>query len=216
MEIFDFKNYINLNQDFLVKLGQVSIKALIIMAICLMVLKLTNKAIQTITKRQLNPSPLLLLGNSVLRWVVCIFGTLLILQQIGVTLNSIWTMISAIIAMVAIGFVALWSVLSNLLCTLMLIIFHPFRVGDEVEVIDPAMTSGLKGRVRNINMMFTSLSAKGDDPNEVFEIMVPNNLFFQKIIRCKKGRRTYSLDEQLFEEKSFLRAEHRDSRAEHK
>ena len=58
---------------------------------------------------------------------------LLILQQIGVSMNSVWAVLSAVVAMIAIGFVAVWSVLSNLLCTVMLLIFQPFRVGDEIE-----------------------------------------------------------------------------------
>jgi small-conductance mechanosensitive channel len=80
------------------------------------------------------------------------------------------------------GFVAVWSVLSNLLCTLMLILFHPFRVGDEIEIIDPAMTTGLAGRVRNINLVFTHLHAAGPDAADT-TLYIPNNIFFQKIIR---------------------------------
>jgi small-conductance mechanosensitive channel len=107
------------------------------------------------------------------------------------------------VAMIAIGFVAVWSVLSNILCTLMLLIFRPFRVGDEVEIVDPAMTAGLSGVVRNINLMFTTLRTSND--GEVIDTQIPNNLFFQKLVRKKIGENTFSLEKQIFEQRSLLR-----------
>ena len=37
--------------------------------------------------------------------------------------------------MVAIGFIAVWSILSNVLCSLMLIMHRSFRIGDDIEVV---------------------------------------------------------------------------------
>ena len=150
--------------------------------------------------------------HSVFKWLVLAGTLLLILQQVGIKLNSLWTILSAATAMVAIGFVAVWSVLSNFLCTLMLIIFHPFRIGDDIEVIDPAMTSGISGNVRNINLMFTSLYSL--DPNTGTPVVarIPNNLFFQKILRMKTGNNTFSLDKQLFEKTSLLNRAGRDGK----
>ena len=137
------------------------------------------------------------------KWLTLSAAIVLILQQAGIKVDSLWTILSAALAMVAIGFVAVWSVLSNLLCTVMLVIFQPFRVGDEIEVIDPAMTTGLAGRVRNINLVYTRLHTSGAETGDT-TLFIPNNIFFQKIIRTKKGGRSYSLDKQLFEEKSLL------------
>ena len=130
---------------------------------------------------------------------------LLILQQLGVSLASVWTVVSAVVAMVAIGFVAVWSILSNILCTLMLLIFQPFKVGNEVEIVDPAMASGINGVVRNINLMVTTLRSSQND--EIIDTQIPNNLFFQKLVRKKTGNRTFGLEKQIFERNSLLRKE---------
>ncbi|WDP88832.1 MAG: mechanosensitive ion channel family protein [Desulfobacter sp.] len=178
-----------------------------IVFVSLLVLKLVKGALKKLEVRQL-PLPFLQQMQSMVKWVICIGAFLLILQQLGIKINSLWAVASTILAMVAIGFVALWSVLSNLLCTLMLIIFHPFRIGDNIEIIDPAMTIGVGGKVRNINLIFTTLDASDGDAQTT--IQVPNNLFFHKILRKKKGQQTHSLEKQVFEEKSLLRSQEDD------
>jgi small-conductance mechanosensitive channel len=82
--------------------------------------------------------------------------------------------LSTVLAMVAIGFVAVWSILSNTLCTIIIMIFRPFSVGDEIEFAgDP-----VKGRVIDLNFFYTTLDA-GDGS----VLQVPNNMFFQKVVR---------------------------------
>ncbi|MEZ4528945.1 MAG: mechanosensitive ion channel [Desulfobacterales bacterium] len=207
MDVFAVDRLRNLKPEFFIQMGHAALNILIIILLSAVVLKLIHRALAALEKKKIVSSPFVIFSHSMLRWTILVVGILLILQQMGITLNSIWTVISAIVAMIAIGFVAVWSVLSNLLCTVMLIVFHPFRIGDEIELIDPAMTAGLGGRVRNINLMFTSLQELPEKSENRVEIMIPNNLFFQKIVRCKKGSRTFSLDKQLFEEKSFLRTQ---------
>lgn len=80
---------------------------------------------------------------AVAKWLILAGTLLLIFQQTGIRLNSLWALISTLLAMVAIGCVALWSMLSN--------------------------------------------------------------LFFQKILRRRKGLKTHGLEKQVFEEKSLLR-----------
>lgn len=175
-----------------------------IICLCLILLRLIRGIMDRLLGGRL-PSPLFFMIHSTLKWAIIAATFLLVLQQFGIQINSLWALVSTLLAMVAIGFVALWSVLSNLLCTLMLIIFHPFRIGDEVELIDPAMTAGSKGRVRNINLIFTVLDAR-DNENGQSTLHIPNNLFFQKILRITKGCHTHSLDKQIFEEKSLLKS----------
>lgn len=194
-----------LNHDTLFEAGIVLMNIFLILIAAWIVLRLIHRGIRILERKELLAVPILLAARKTVRWVAWIAAAMLILQQIGVSVSNVWTVISAAVAMIAIGFVAVWSVLSNLLCTVMLMIFHPFRIGDEIEIIDPAMTTGVSGRVRNIDLMFTTLTdvtASADTP-AIFQI--PNNLLFQKIIRRKGGERTFSLDKQLFEPRSLLR-----------
>jgi small-conductance mechanosensitive channel len=203
MKGLTFKNLFNLEPEFFLKIGLTLFNILVILIVGLTALMLLQRAVATLETKKLLASPFVVFFNSVLRWFIVVIMLLLALQQIGVPLNSIWSIISAMTAMVAIGFVAMWSILSNLFCALMLLVFQPFRIGDEIEILDPGATSGLMGRVRNINLMFTSLERVKED--DILIVKAPNNLFFQKMIAVKVGHRTYGLDKQLFQEKSLLR-----------
>jgi len=124
-------------------------------------------------------------------WTACLFGALLVLQQFGL-LDNAWAALTAILAMVAIGFVAVWSVLSNSLCSVLLMITKPFNVGDEVEL--PA--DNLRGKVIDFNLIFTTLR---DTDGSL--VQVPNNTFLQKPIRCRTGGGTVTLDQQADRER---------------
>ncbi|MCJ7600851.1 MAG: mechanosensitive ion channel family protein, partial [Desulfobulbaceae bacterium] len=99
--------------------------------------------------------------------------------------------------MVAIGFIAVWSILSNLSCALFLILFKMFQIGDEIEIVEPIGGTGLKGRVQDFNVMFTSLVEDASGGSEGFVTQVPNNIFFQKTMRRKKGDKTVNLGQHL-------------------
>lgn len=84
---------------------------------------------------------------------------------------------------VAVGFVAVWSVLSNLLCSILIVTFEPFAVGDDVEIIEPVGGTGLRGRVVTLSLLFTTLAETTDEGLTGALVQVPNNIFFQKTIR---------------------------------
>ncbi|MGD8251125.1 MAG: mechanosensitive ion channel [Desulfobacterales bacterium] len=192
------------DSELLLRLAHSATGALVILAAGFGVLLIIRRAIRFLEAKPVLSPPLVVLLATASRWIVYTATVLLILQQVGISLNHLWTVISAMVAMVAIGFVAVWSVLSNLLCTVILLIFQPFSIGDEIEVVEPGTTTGLHGKVRNINLLFTTIQSTTDDPMEAFLIQVPNNQFFQKIIKRRDGSRAISLDKQLFEEKSLL------------
>jgi small-conductance mechanosensitive channel len=119
-------------------------------------------------------------------WTAVVVGTLLVLERFGLMDNA-WTTLTALLAMVAIGFVAVWSVLSNTFCSIVLMIARPFNVGDTIEVTG----DGLRGRVIDFNLIYTTLrDADGS------LLLVPNNTFFQKTIRRIVGTETRTLEQQ--------------------
>lgn len=121
--------------------------------------------------------------------LISLVSIILIFGAYGADLGGIWTMLSAAFALVALGFVAVWSVLSNVSCTIMILFFRPFEVGDELEFIEPVF----KGTVVNLNFAYTTLR---DDTGLL--VQVPNNLFFQKVVKRRPGLHSQtSLVEQL-------------------
>jgi small-conductance mechanosensitive channel len=112
--------------------------------------------------------------HRVIKWLIVTVAFVIILSAFGVSIGGFWGILSTILAMIAIGFVAVWSVLSNTLCTVIIMLFRPFSVGDDIEMMgDP-----VKGRVIDLNFVYTTL-----DVGDGSVMQVPNNLFFQKVIR---------------------------------
>ena len=123
-----------------------------------------------------------------LRTAILVVTALLILSRFGFEINGIVAVIGTVLGLVAIGFVAMWSVLSNFLCTLVLVILKPFYVGDEIEL----PTANLRGKVIDLSVVYTTLeSAPGES------VLVPNNMFFQMIFKRRIGTRTPALESQL-------------------
>lgn len=101
-----------------------------------------------------------------------------ILQLFGVSGAVLWTAFTGFAAVGAVAFFAAWSVLSNLFCTLLIVVLRPFRLHDRIEVLENGEKPGLKGDVVDINMVYTTLLEEGGTT-----LQVPNNLFFQRSTR---------------------------------
>lgn len=123
-----------------------------------------------------------------IRYAILVVTVLLILSRWGFEVNGIVAVIGTVLGLVAIGFVAMWSVLSNFLCTLVLIVLKPFFVGDEIEL--PA--ANVRGKVVDLSLVYTTLES---GPGET--VLVPNNMFFQVIFKRRLGTVTMDLESQL-------------------
>lgn len=142
------------------------------------------------------------------KWLLIIVVILIILGLFGVSVASLWTALSGVLVLVALGFVAVWSVLSNILCSVLLVIFAPFRIGDDIEIQDPAANITLRGRVVGMNMIFTTVeSLNPDDAASLIMVRIPNNLFFQKYVRCWPGAEGRSLKNYLADEHKRVKEE---------
>src|SRR5215510_7104936 len=104
-------------------------------------------------------------------WLVT---ALLVLNLWGVSVSGVWTLLASAIAVVGVGFLAVWTMVSNVTASFFLSLWRPFRLGQTIEI----MPETLKGRVIDRNLMFTVL--RDADGNL---LQVPNNLFFQKMFR---------------------------------
>lgn len=119
--------------------------------------------------------------RGLLRLLALLITIPLALQQAGAFDNA-WAVLSASVTAVAIGFFALWSVLSNMVCALLIVLFRPFRVGDEIELPDANSTTSVGGVVTDMNLLFVTLKEQRQDDRAAV-IQVPNNVFFQRIVR---------------------------------
>ena len=90
----------------------------------------------------------------------------------GLDVSGIWALLISAAAVIGVGFLAVWTIVSNITASLFLSVWRPFKLGQTVEVLP----ENLKGRVIDRNLMFTVLR---DGEDRVLQ--VPNNFFFQKM-----------------------------------
>ncbi len=140
---------------------------------------------------QLNES-ILIPVRGLIKWFIIVAIVLLICRQVGISLTVILTSLSGILMLVAIGFVGVWSVLSNVSCSFLLLVFPPFNFGDTIEIREPDKEVGVKGKVIGLNLFYTTLKSETNGSGHTL-IRVPNNIFFQRIIICHSGEKTEAL-----------------------
>ena len=106
--------------------------------------------------------------SKLVRWVILLLAGLTCLSYFGVETTSFAALIGA--AGLAIG-LAFQGTLSNFAAGAMLLIFRPYKVGDEVNV------AGYTGTVREIELFTTAI-----DTPDYRRIIVPNSSIFGAVI----------------------------------
>ncbi len=106
---------------------------------------------------------------SLVRYGVLAFTIIAVLNQFGVQTASLIAVLGA--AGLAIG-LALQGTLAHVAAGVMLLIFRPFRLGDDIEA------AGLSGRVRSMSLFTTELIT----PDNV-QILIPNGQLWDKPIK---------------------------------
>ncbi|MBI9020132.1 MAG: mechanosensitive ion channel family protein [Verrucomicrobia bacterium] len=97
----------------------------------------------------------------------------------NVSLKNVWISATGILAMIAVAFFAVWSLIGNILAGIILYFTSPFKIEDTIEV----MPDNIRGTVMAINTFYTVLLTE-----EMNYINVPNSMFFQKYIQVLKNR----------------------------
>ena len=116
-------------------------------------------------------------------WIVV---AMLVLEIWGVSVGGLWTLLVSAATIIGVGFLATWTMVSNITASFFIALWRPFRLGDKIEVLP----ENLMGRVIDSNLMFVVVR---EDSGAV--IQIPNNLFFQKMFRVIGNG-----DKTLFEE----------------
>jgi small conductance mechanosensitive channel len=96
----------------------------------------------------------------VTRYAVLVVIGLIIIQLIGIQATSLVAVLGA--ASLAVG-LALQGTLSNLAAGVMLLVFRPFRIGDDIEV------EGKRGKVKALSLFMTELVGADNT-----QILMPN------------------------------------------
>jgi small-conductance mechanosensitive channel len=116
-------------------------------------------------------------------WLI---AAMLVLEIWGVNVGGLWTILVSAATIVGVGFLATWTMISNITASFFIAFWRPFRLGDTIEILP----ENLSGRVIDTNLMFIVVRE-----NSGAVIQIPNNLFFQKMFRVR-GNDTKTLFEE--------------------
>ena len=169
------------------------LQIVLIMLIAYVLQRLVVRGLTRLGGRYPLPPELLLPLRGGIRWFIIGGALIMVLERFGVSATVLWTAFSGFVAVAAIAFFAIWSVLSNLLCAVLIMTVGPFRLGDLVELVESFEKPIVKGRVMDINLLYTTLQEVSEDgPGAT--VQVPNSLFFQKVVRRWRGAEIQSIN----------------------
>ncbi|RYE41760.1 MAG: mechanosensitive ion channel family protein [Hyphomicrobiales bacterium] len=163
------------------------LQILAIVVVALLLQRLLRRLLRQAGEHYHWPIEMLVPINGLLRWIIMGSALLLVLERLGVSATVLWTAFTGFATVGAVAFFAAWSVLSNLFCALLIFAVGPFRLGDYIEVLDTAEKPGAKGRVVDINLLYTTLEDFSADAQNPAFIQIPNALVFQRVVRRWKG-----------------------------
>ena len=129
--------------------------------------KLVRRAIQRIPRIN-HDATLADFASSFARYVVVIIGVIAVLRRLGVETTSIITVLGA--ASLAVG-LALQGTLSNVAAGVMVLIFRPYRVGDQVLI------AGKTGTVTHFDLFNTEIH-----DFDFVKIVIPNGKAFGDVV----------------------------------
>lgn len=162
------------------------LQIMLILLIAYVLQRLVVRGLTRLGNRYPLPPELLLPLRGGVRWFIIGGALIMVLERFGVSATVLWTAFSGFVAVAAIAFFAIWSVLSNLLCAVLIMTVGPFRIGDLVELVESFEKPIVKGRVTDINLLYTTLEEVAEDGTGA-TVQVPNSLFFQKVVRRWRG-----------------------------
>jgi small-conductance mechanosensitive channel len=162
------------------------LQVILILLIAYLLQRLVARGLERLGRRYPLPPELLLPLRGGIRWFIMGGALIMVLERFGVSATVLWTAFSGFVAVAAVAFFAIWSVLSNLLCAVLIMTVGPFRLGDLVELVESFDKPIVKGRVIDINLLYTTLEEISESGAGAI-VQVPNSLFFQKVVRRWRG-----------------------------
>jgi small-conductance mechanosensitive channel len=145
-----------------------------------------RESLRQVAPRLRLPYETVLTATRLLVGALWLIAAMLVLEIWGVSVGGLWTVLVSAATIVGVGFLATWTMISNITASFFIAVWRPFRLGDTIEVLP----ENLSGRVIDTNLMFIVVRE-----NSGAVIQIPNNLFFQKMFRVS-GNNTKTLFEE--------------------
>ena len=164
--------------DTVMPLGQV----LLVIVVAWLLQRLVRAGVRRLVHQRGLPPEMATVLRRLSASLIAAAAALLILERMGVSGMVLWTAFTGFAAVGAVAFFAAWSVLSNIFCAVLIFSTRLFRLQDHIEVLENGEKPGLKGRVIDINLIYTTLQEVNQQHVDT-RLQIPNSLFFQRTLR---------------------------------
>lgn len=101
-----------------------------------------------------------------------------ILTVWGVDQSELFMFMASFLTVMGIALFAQWSHLSNLTSGIIIFFNHSAKLDDTVTILDKDYA--IEGRISDIGFFFIKLKTNKDE-----EVLIPNNIFLQKMVKKK-------------------------------
>ncbi|WP_439134974.1 mechanosensitive ion channel domain-containing protein [Pseudomaricurvus sp.] len=109
------------------------------------------------------------------------FFVIILFLLLGIQYSQLSVFLSSVFAVIGVALFAQWSIISNMTASLIIFFFFPYRVGDQVRVVDK--DDDISGCIQEISLFHVLIRRDGE------LITYPNNLILQKaVIKNPKPR----------------------------
>jgi small-conductance mechanosensitive channel len=136
--------------------------------------RLLQDSLRPLASRLRLPYETVLTATRLFIGVLWIVVAMLVLEIWGISVGGLWTLLVSAATIVGVGFLATWTMVSNITASFFIALWRPFHLGDNIEILP----ENLMGRVIDSNLMFVAVRENGGAI-----IHIPNNLFFQKMFK---------------------------------
>ena len=163
-------------------------EVLLVLAVAWLLQRLVRAVVRRLVANRGLPLEMATVMRRVSATLISCAAVLLVLERMGVSGTVLWTAFTGFAAVGAVAFFAAWSVLSNIFCAVLIFSTRLFRLQDHIEVLENGEKPGLKGRVIDINLIYTTLQEVEADARDGGSVLqVPNSMFFQRTVRRWRG-----------------------------
>ena len=145
-----------------------------------LVRRVLQDTLRRVTARLRLPYETVLTVTRALIGAVWIITATVILEIWGISVGGLWTLLVSAVTVIGVGFLATWTMVSNITASFFIAIWRPFHLGDTVEILPES----LRGRVIDNNLMFLVVRESSGSV-----IHIPNNLFFSKDVQGDRQQR---------------------------
>lgn len=160
------------------------VKTVLIVVAAWLLQRLARRVIRRLGEHNV-PAEMTTVARRISAFLIYGSAALLVLERLGVSAGVLWAAFTGFAAVAAVAFFAVWSVLSNIFCSVLIFATRPFRLYEHIEVLENGEKTGLKGRVMDINLIYTTLQEENTpDGQPGPTLQIPNSLFFQRAVRC--------------------------------